>query len=313
MGQEKKEENTSLFGIVRIAMEAIGYGGTLTSSAYSTVTSGASFITGILKYQETSTPVYLWNAGTPIPASFVKEIGEERAKEGEKGAIFISPAPTSAENIESFKKYCITHITFDEIEKKLDIKSKEINEVRNRIENEKNELLKAGGYAKSKEYEKYIAGVDTAADNVSKKKTLENFVAFFAQDIYLKDIEVDKKTLSSEIDVYAKNERTTGIWKELGTPIIFEAKNWEDSVTSDQIRNLVLKATGSKTKFIIAWNGISGKDELKGARLEIIKAKATGVFVLVLTKQDFLKIAGGVSPEKIIEERYYNLIEDKVK
>ena len=46
--------------------------------------------------------------------------------------------------------------------------------------------------------------------------------------------------------------------------------------------------------------------------MEIIKAKAAGVLVLVFTKQDFEKVAGGVYPETIIEERYYNLIYDKI-
>lgn len=106
-----------------------------------------------------------------------------------------------------------------------------------------------------------------------------------------------------ELRVFGKN----------GTPIIFEAKNWDAQVSADQIRNLVGKATPARTKFIIAWNGITGKDELKGARLEIIKAKATGTFVLVLTKQDFQKVAGGVYPETLVGERYYNLIYDRVE
>lgn len=94
--------------------------------------------------------------------------------------------------------------------------------------------------------------------------------------------------------------------------IILEAKNWDAPVSSDEIRDLVGKAKPAKTRFIIAWNGITGKDELKGARLEIIKAKATGTLVLVFTKYDFEKIQGGIYPETLVEERYYNLIYDKV-
>lgn len=135
----------------------------------------------------------------------------------------------------------------------------------------------------------------------------------FAQDLNLRDIERNKRTPSSEIDVRAKNERTVGVWAELGTPIIFEAKNWEDPVSADQIRNFLGKATPAKTRLLIAWSGVTGKDELKGSRLEIIKAKTKGNFVLVFTKQDFEKIAAGAHPEKIVENRYFALIYDKVE
>ena len=57
-----------------------------------------------------------------------------------------------------------------------------------------------------------------------------------------------------------------GIWRELGTPIIFEAKNWDEAVSADEIRNLVGKVKPAKTRFIIAWNGITGKDKWENAR-----------------------------------------------
>ena len=43
MEREKKKEPILLFGIVKIAMEEIGYGGTVTSSAYVASDSGATF------------------------------------------------------------------------------------------------------------------------------------------------------------------------------------------------------------------------------------------------------------------------------
>ena len=309
---EEPSANSPLFGAVRTALNAIGFKGTLSSSAYTVETSGATYLTGSIDYKSEIIPVYLWNAGTPIPASFVTQVGEDRNKTGEKGAMFISPTPITAENSVPLKKYGFVYYTLDDIEKRLELKAQETKELKDRIETEKNALLEAGGYSKSKEYVKYIASVDAAIDKDLKKKSLEDFVAFFAQDIHLTNIDVDKRTPSSEIDVYAQNEQMTGIWKELGTPIIFEAKNWDGHVNADQVRNLALKATGSKTKFLIAWNGISGKDETRGARLEIIKAKEKGAFIIVLTRVDFEMIAGGVTPEKIISQRYYSLIEDKI-
>jgi hypothetical protein len=113
--------------------------------------------------------------------------------------------------------------------------------------------------------------------------------------------------------VRAKNERVIGVFGQLGTPIIFEAKNWDDPVSADEIRNLVGKATPAKTRFIIAWSGITGKDELKGARLEIIKAKAEGKFTIVFTREDFLKIAEGTYPEILVGYKYYALIYDQIE
>ena len=97
-----------------------------------------------------------------------------------------------------------------------------------------------------------------------------------------------------------------------GTPILFECKNWDKHVTSNEIRNFILKGTPAKTRFLIAWNSISGEDELKSSKLEIIKAKERGIYILVLTKIDFEKIAGGIDPELIVSEKYYELIKDKV-
>ncbi len=46
--------------------------------------------------------------------------------------------------------------------------------------------------------------------------------------------------------------------------------------------------------------------------MEIIKAKERGVFIILLVKTDFEMIAGGATPERIIAQRYYSLIEDKI-
>jgi len=306
-----KDTTYPLFGAVKTALEAIGFKGTISPSVYPFSTS-ATYLTGSMEYRGETIPVYLWNAGTPIPGSFITVIGEERKKEGKRGAIFISPTPITSENDEVLKKYRFDYLTLDEIESKLTTKQQEIGEAKKIIECEKNLLLKQGGYVKAEEYKKFIDEIDKANDRVSKKRSLEDFIAYFARDMGLTDIEVDKKTPSSEIDIYAKNEKITGVWKVMGTPVIFEAKNWDEHVTSDEIRNLALKATGCKTRFMVAWNGISGKDEGKGARLEIIKAKERGIFIIVLTKESFLKIVGGISPELIIAEKYYGLIDDKV-
>lgn len=218
MEKDRKKENAPLFGIIKIALEEIGYGGTATSSAYMSTASGATFTSGIVRIGEGSgTPVYLWASGSPLPSNFVKEIGEKRSDEGEKGAIFVSPVAYPVDSIDCLKKYGYDYITFDDIEKKLEAKGARIGELRGEVEREKIEIQQRGGYSKAKIYEKLIADVEGSLDNDSKKKTLEGLVAFFAQDVGLKEIEIDKRTASSEIDVRAKNERTTGIWKERDT------------------------------------------------------------------------------------------------
>lgn len=87
-----------------------------------------------------------------------------------------------------------------------------------------------------------------------------------------------------------------------------------DHSSSEDIANILTNAgISTKTRFLIAWSGITGKDELRSARLEIIKAKVEGKFVLVFTKKDFLKIAAGIHPEKLVEDKYYALIYDEIK
>ena len=310
---EDNKNKPPLFGIIKLALEDIGYQNMGSASIYLSTYAGATFETGFVSISNSETiPVYLWATGSPVPPDFVHEIGEKRSKEGAKGALFVSPTPYPIETVECLGKYGYYYITFDDIEQKLDTKLKKTDELMQGVKREKNELLKKGGYSKSEMYRELVSKVDNAKDNVSKKNTLEALVAFFAQDIGLNDVETGKRTPSSEIDVRARNERTVGIWGELGTPIIFEAKNWDCAVSADEIRNLVGKVKPAKTRFIIAWNGITGKDELKGARLEIIKAKVAGTFVLVLVKQDFEKIVSGFYPETIVEEKYYSLINDRV-
>ena len=236
-----------------------------------------------------------------------------KKEKGKEGALFLSPIPYSNENIECFKKYNMTYLTYDVLVRLLKDKGDKISELKDAVERDKNELIQLGAYPKARIYRKLIEIVDGAQDKSSKKKALEDLVCVFAQDLNLRDIERNKRTPSSEIDVRARNERVVGIWGELGTPIVFEAKNWEDPVSADQIPNLVRKAKPAKTRFLIAWNGVTGKDELRGARLEIIKAKVEGTFVLVFTKEDFEKIAAGTHPEKLVENKYYALIYDKVE
>lgn len=61
-----------------------------------------------------------------------------------------------------------------------------------------------------------------------------------------------------------------------------------------------MKGTPTRTRFLIVWNGITGRDEASGSRLKIIKAKERGTLVMVLTKFDFERIAGGDHPERIM-------------
>jgi len=306
MGEEIERKNH--FKNILYALQELNIavtGGTLSVSGYS---ANATVAVGGV-----SMPLIEWPTGSSISNDFIIKIGEKRKSEGEEGALFLSPTPYSIGNIEYFLQYKITYLTHDDLIQGLRDRGEELLELADDIEREKNDILESGSYSKADIYGKLIEKVDSSKGKVSKKKSLEELVAAFAQDLNLRCVEVNKRTPSSEIDVRGNSDRSRGIWKALGTPIIFEAKNWEDPASADQIRNLAQKATGAKTRFMIAWSGITGKDELKGARLEIIKAKERGTFILVLTKEDFEKIASGVWPETIVEHRYYALIYDKIE
>jgi len=305
MEEEKRKMHTwNLLDALKEADVIIG-GGTVSVSGYA---SNATVVT-----DKGSMPCFTWLSGSSIPHGLISKIGEKRIKEGVDGALVLAPLPYSTGDIELFKKYKMTYLTYDDLINRLEEKGDRISELKQAIEQEKNEFVKQGAYPKACVYQELMHIVDEARDIDSKKKTLEELTCVLAQDLNLKDIEVNKRTPSAEIDVTAKNERTVGIWKELGTPIIFEAKNWEHPVSADEIRNLIGKATPARTRFLVAWNGVTGKDELKSARLEIIKAKERGQFVLVFSREDFEKIASGTHPKKLVEDKYYALIYDKVE
>lgn len=233
---------------------------------------------------------------------------EDEAEEG----LIITPHIVRSEVIGEARKYDVNILTYDIMISDLKLKEKQTREAMNELIRAKEQMLKEGAYSDSYSFSENIQKVEEAKESEEKAKSLENLIVLFAQKLLLKDIRSRIRLPSSEIDVFAKNDRTYGIWREFGTPILFECKNWDKKVTANEIRNFCLKATPAKTRFFIAWNGISGRDELRGAKLEIIKAKERGTFILVLTKMDFKKISGGIDPEFVVSEKYYGLIRDVV-
>ena len=69
-----------------------------------------------------------------------------------------------------------------------------------------------GGYSYSKLFSNILSKFPLAKTTNEKKKVLEDLIALFAQKLLLTDIKKDVRTPSSEIDVFAKNNRTYGIW-----------------------------------------------------------------------------------------------------
>lgn len=77
------------------------------------------------------------------------------------------------------------------------------------------------------------------------------------------------------------------LW-QLGSYILVECKNWKQHVTLPQIRNIayISSMKGNKCALLFATNGIT-----REAKKEVLRLAATGIYILVITKEDLLELS----------------------
>lgn len=257
-------------------------------------------------------PFFNWPSGGQIPTNLIESYGKQIQDSKYESGILAGPKPYDSKTLEKAEEYNVNLILYSHIREKIWEKEQHMREVRKGVEEIDKYFEEDSGYSEARLFQDELEKFSSAKTTYEKKEVLENLIVLLTQKLNLKDIKKDTRTPSSEIDIVARNERLKPMWIQFGTPLLFECKNWEDHVTSNEVRNFILKGTPAKTRFLIAWHGISGGDELKASKLEIIKAKERGVVLIVLTKTDFEKIAGGEHPEFIITEKYHQLFLDKV-
>lgn len=93
---------------------------------------------------------------------------------------------------------------------------------------------------------------------------------------------------SQEIDISVANVSTDDCLWQLGSYILVECKNWKQHVTLPQIRNIayISSMKGNKCALLFATNGIT-----REAKKEVLRLAATGIYILVITKEDLLELS----------------------
>ena len=93
---------------------------------------------------------------------------------------------------------------------------------------------------------------------------------------------------SQEIDISVANVSTDDYLWQLGSYILVECKNWKQHVNLPQIRNIayISSMKGNKCTLLFATNGIT-----REAEKEVSRLAATGIYILVITKEDLLELS----------------------
>lgn len=127
----------------------------------------------------------------------------------------------------------------------------------------------------------------------------------------LRIISRDARLAAEEIDFIVENCVDSLFWRNLGTPIIVECKNWSNPVGTPEITNLIgkMEALGPAAKFafLVAINGITG-DAHRDAQLRRREGRQKGRNIILLTREDLVRLALGSSFHHVLERRYDELL-----
>lgn len=93
---------------------------------------------------------------------------------------------------------------------------------------------------------------------------------------------------SQEIDISVANISADDCLWQLGSYILVECKNWKQHVNLSQIRNIayISSMKGNKCALLFAANGLT-----REAEKEVLRLAVTGIYILVITKEDLLKLS----------------------
>ena len=111
------------------------------------------------------------------------------------------------------------------------------------------------------ELKKHWNDVKNAKTNKEKKDTLEGLAEFLFNSIErIEVIAKDARTSAEEIDLILKNESDDSFWRQLGTPLLVECKNWSRKIGTDEV--IIFKdkldTAGTRVGILIAIKGITG-------------------------------------------------------
>jgi dCTP deaminase len=151
----------------------------------------------------------------------------------------------------------------------------------------------------------------TVAKANVKGAELERFaVEFFKAIEGLRVLKVNARTAAEEFDVVIANDVDRGFWRNVGSPIVAECKNWSSKVSAREIAVLAdkLRVLGPDAKMgvLFATNGITGTAR-SDATLKIRELRREGRYIVVLDHGHLNSLADGRSPAQIISDAFDRL------
>lgn len=156
---------------------------------------------------------------------------------------------------------------------------------------------------------KYWEKVKRARTNKEKKDTLENLADFLFSSIRgIEVIDRNVRTSAEEIDLLLKNESNNLFWRQLGSPLLVECKNWSKKIGTDEVIIFKdkLESHDIKVGILIAVKGITGTKR-KDAVLKMREYKQRGFRIVLLTGEDVEDMCDGGNPTDKLQEKYYDV------
>ncbi len=183
----------------------------------------------------------------------------------------------------------------------------EINRLRRRIA-EQQDRLKTESTTPLPKLVREVLG----ADKESKGKALELLAeSLFSAIRGLSVIKSNARLQAEELDLVVENNISDGFWRLVGSPIVVECKHWSGSVGAREISVLYDKmesiSPDTKLGILIAPNGVSGPRD-NNALLKIREKRQRGRYVVVLDRDDLLRIGQGDHASDVIETRFRQLM-----
>lgn len=161
----------------------------------------------------------------------------------------------------------------------------------------------------SVEYFKRWQSVVSVKKKAEMGKALEDLAALLFEGMPFLTVKYrNLQTSTSEIDLVVQNNgwnRRT-IFDEFGRYSLVECKNWSAKIGAKHIRDFVGKLNKTQTKlgFFFARNGITGTRNGTDALREIHASfDSEGIYVIVLSEEDFIAIQNGSSFYDILDNR----------
>lgn len=156
---------------------------------------------------------------------------------------------------------------------------------------------------------KLWSAVKTSKTNKEKKETLEDFAEFLFNSIDGVQVnDKDVRTSAEEIDLILINESNKQFWRQLGSPLLVECKNWSKKIGTDELSVFKdrLETHNIQVGFLISFKGITGNKK-KDAILKLREYNRNGFKIIVLDSEDLEGICSGENPTDTFREKYYEI------